>query len=151
MLDTLWLVSVFLLALSAGAAFTHVLEVPGKRGLPLETVVVIQQRLYVGYRYTGLALESGAIAALVAATCVAYGDGVIFWLSLAALGAVLGTTLVFVAWTDRKNRVIARWRAGDALPPDAKHVLSEWELSHATRAVLFLAGIACVLAALITG
>jgi len=151
MLEILWFISVLLLALSAGIAFTHILEIPGKRALPAETVVAIQQQLYPGYRAAGMVIEPLQLIALGAAAAVAYGDATSFWLTVGALAATLAAMLVFVSWTDVENRRMARWQLGEPLPPDWKRVRVRWELSHGGRAVLFLASVALVLGAILAG
>lgn len=50
------LAALLLAALATGPAFTHVLEIPGKRRLRTVTAVAVQQHLYVGYRLPGGAL-----------------------------------------------------------------------------------------------
>lgn len=63
----LWFISASPLALSAGVAFGHPLELPGKRRMPAETAVAVQQQLYVGYRCGGLVMELGALVTLATA------------------------------------------------------------------------------------
>jgi hypothetical protein len=109
--------SAILLALSAGVAFTHVLEIPGKNRLWHQAVVAIQQYLYVGFRSTGAVLEALQLTGLVAATVLVVGEGGRFWLTVAALAADLATAVVFVAVTDRQNRWMARCPA-DAPPSE---------------------------------
>ena len=148
--DVLWSMSVILLALSAGMAFTHVLEIPGKNRLPHEAVVAIQQRLYVGYRYAGTAIEALQLAGLATAAVLSLGEGGRFWLTVAALAADLATAVVFVAVTDRQNR----WMAGVSVdaPPTAgwRRARAHWERSHGARAALFTVALALLLVALAT-
>ena len=150
MIATLWLLSILLLALSAGAAFTHVLEIPGKRELPPQAAVIVQQRLYRGYRSAGKVIEPAQLLVLAAAAAAGSGSGAGFWLTVAALATVAATMAVFAAWTDPANRVMAQWSADR--PPLAAgwQTRRSWEISHATRALLFLLAIALVLAAVLS-
>lgn len=148
--DVLWSLSAILLALSAGTAFTHVLEIPGKNGLPHEAVVAIHQRLNVGYRYAGAVIEALQLAGLATAAVLTLGEGGRFWLTVAALAADLGTALVFAGITDRQNRWMARCPA-DAPPSEGwRRARARWERSHGARAVLFTGALALLLVALAT-
>jgi hypothetical protein len=58
-----WMIALLLSAIASGVAFSHVLEIPGKRRLRAECVVAVQQDLYVGYRLPEAIIEVGAILA----------------------------------------------------------------------------------------
>jgi hypothetical protein len=148
---TLWLLSVLLLALSAGAAFTHVLEIPGKRELSPQAAVIVQQRLYRGYRTAGTVIEPAQLLVLAAtAAAVGLGGGASFWLTVAALAMTAATMVVFAVWTDPANRVMAQWSADRPPLAASWRARRSWEISHATRALLFLLAIALVFAAVVT-
>jgi len=84
-------------------AFSHILEIPGKRRLAPEQAAVVQQKLYVGYRLPAAVIELGALLATAVTTIVVHGRGAQFLLSIAALGAMFGSMVVFVLVTDRQN------------------------------------------------
>ena len=132
-----WLIAALLAGLAAGIAFSHVLEIPGKRDVDDATAATIQQHLYRGYRAPSAVIESGAFVAAVAAAIFAAGVATPFWLTVAAAVALAGTFVVFVAATEVQNRRISRWRI-DALTEDWHETRRRWELSHGIRAVLFL-------------
>jgi hypothetical protein len=46
----LLMIALLLSALASGVAFSHILEIPGKRRFPPDLAVLVQQNLYVGYR-----------------------------------------------------------------------------------------------------
>ena len=51
MAATVFLMLALLLgALASGVAFSHILEIPGKRRMTAEYALTVQQLLYVGYR-----------------------------------------------------------------------------------------------------
>jgi hypothetical protein len=143
----LWMIALLLSAVATGVAFSHVLEVPGKRRLPAEVAVAVQQQLYVGYRTPAAIMELGALLSTLAVVPLAWDDGAACGLTLAALAALLGALLVFVFVTDRANRRILAWRVED-LPPDWARVRARWEVSHGVRSMLFLAAVGLLAAAL---
>src|SRR5215218_6556541 len=146
--EVLWSLSAVLLALSAGIAFTHVLEIPGKDRLPHPAVVAIQQRLYVGYRYVGAIIEALQLAGLAAAAVLTAGEDERFWLTVAALAADLAAAVVFVGVTDPQNRWMARCPA-EAQPSEGwRRARGRWDRSHGARAALFTTALALLLVAL---
>jgi hypothetical protein len=77
-----WMIALLLSALASGVAFSHVLEIPGKRRMRTEHAIVVQQVLYVGYRMPAAVIEVGALLATALATLLVWGDGTRFWLSV---------------------------------------------------------------------
>jgi hypothetical protein len=75
MATSFYLITALLLALAAGVAFSHVLEVPGKRRLAAETAVGLHQTLYTGHRAPMALIEIGAGAAALVATILAADAG----------------------------------------------------------------------------
>jgi hypothetical protein len=53
----LLMIAVLLSALAGGVAFSHILEIPGKRRLPTEYAVAVQKTLCVEYRVPAAAIE----------------------------------------------------------------------------------------------
>ena len=142
-------IALLLSALASGVAFSHLLEIPGKRRMPAEMAVAVQQILYVGYRVPAAVIEGGAILTAAGATLLVWGEGARFGLGLAALVALLGTMVIFVSVTDRQNRRILAWRPDDP-PSDWTRVRATWEASHGARALLFLAAVGLLAAAIHT-
>jgi hypothetical protein len=142
-----WMIALLLSALASGVALSHILEIPGKRRMSTEHAFAVQKELYIGYRLPAALIEAGAgIAALVAVVLV-WGQGMKFWLTLAAWVAETATLVVFFSVTDRQNRRFAAWRADD-LPADWTRARARWDASHAVRGALFLAAVALLAAAL---
>jgi len=56
-------------ALPPGVAFSHLLEIPGKRRMPAEYGVAIQKDLYTGYRVPAAPVELGATLSAVSQPC----------------------------------------------------------------------------------
>jgi uncharacterized membrane protein len=134
-------------ALASGVAFSHLLEIPGKRRMPTEYAVAVQQLLYVGYRAPAAVIELGAMLSALVAIVLVWGEGGEFWLTVVALAALVGTMVVFVLVTERQNRRILSWHA-DAVPADWTRIRARWEASHGARAGLFLAAVGLLAAAL---
>jgi len=141
------MIALLLSALASGVAFSHILEIPGKRRMSTEHALAVQKELYVGYRAPAAAIEVGAILTTLVAMLLVWGEGPEFWLTLAALVALLGTMIVFVLVTDPQNRKILGWKADD-LPSDWTRVRARWEASHGLRSALFLAAVGLLAAAL---
>lgn len=152
MTNLLLIIGLLLAALSAGVALTHLLEIPGKRTLAPATAVTAQQWLYVGYRVPGAVLEFGSLLVLAVGAILLSGEGAEFWFTLAAFGALLAATIVFLAWTNRQNHRIAKWRPEQAtqrMPKRWVKTRRRWETSHGVRAALFLVGVGLVAGALV--
>jgi Domain of unknown function (DUF1772) len=147
--QTFWIIAALLTALASGVALSHVLEIPGKRDLDTATAIVVQQRLYRGFRVPGAVVEFGALVASVVAAVFAAGETAAMWWTVAAAAAVLGTSIVFFAATDVQNQRITRWEPA-ALPDDWEETRHRWELSHGIRAVLFLIALGCLAGAMLS-
>ena|SRR5438132_5257068 len=143
------LIALLLAALASGVAFSHLLEVPGKRRLPTDVAVTVQQTLYVGYRLPSALIELGAIVTCALAVAVGWNRSSC-WLTLAALVTMLGAMVVFGLVTDRQNRRMLSWLIGD-LPDDWTRVRARWEASHGVRAVLFVSAVGLLALALHKG
>jgi hypothetical protein len=146
----LLMMALLLGALASGVAFSHLLEIPGKRRMATEFAVAVQQLLYVGYRAPAAVIEIGAMLSALVALVLVWAEGAEFWLTLAAVAALVGTMVVFVLVTDRQNRQILAWQPDD-LPTDWTHVRARWEASHGVRAGLFLVAVGFLAAALHVG
>ena len=68
-------IALLMSALASGVAFSHLLEIPGKRRMPAEMAVAVQQILYVGYRVPAAVIEGGAILTAGGATLLVWGEG----------------------------------------------------------------------------
>ena len=100
------LIALLLSALASGVAFSHVLEISGKRRLSTVSAITIQPNLYTGYRTPAAVIEAGAILAALVATVLLWERGAVFGLTLAADIVLLATMIVLVLVTDRQNRRI---------------------------------------------
>jgi uncharacterized membrane protein len=142
-----WMLALLLSALASGVAFSHILEIRGKRRMGPDQAIEVQQVLYVGYRLPAAVIEVGATVIALAAALLVWGKGAEFWLGAAASAALLGSLVVFAAVTDRQNRRILAWRPDDP-PSDWARVRATWESSHGVRAALFLAAVGLLAAAI---
>src|SRR3979409_1724090 len=82
--------ALLLSALASGVAFSHILEIPGKRRMGPEQAIEVQQVLYVGYRLPAAVIEVGATVIALAAALLVWGKGAEFWLGAPAPTAPLG-------------------------------------------------------------
>jgi hypothetical protein len=140
--------SLYLVALTLGLAFAHVLEWPGKLRLGGTDWLTVQHNLYVGFGTAGAVVEVLAVLStwllvlLVRARRPAFG-----WTLAAALLVSAGLAAWFVLVAPM-NAVLAQWTPA-SLPADWTTVRDRWEAGHAVHAALFGLGFAALLMGLL--
>ncbi len=145
------LLTTLLVALSAGMAFCHLLEMPVRLGYPAELWIRVTVT-EATYRYfgapVGAAIESGAWLTAVGLAFLSRGQGWTF--RLTAAGAVLAVAAhaVWWLWVQPVNSEMAGW-SPDAIPPLFDAARAQWEAAHAARAALFVAALGALIAAAI--
>ncbi|HWF12201.1 MAG TPA: hypothetical protein VG272_00570 [Candidatus Acidoferrales bacterium] len=157
-------VTVFLAAIAMSMALAHALEYPGKRRLDAETYMAVQTIYYPGFTLGGIGEPLAAISTLL--LLIAVRDrGVVFWLILGALFALVAMHLVFWFVTQPTNKFwlrnqqlsgagarffnVDRSEAGstevdranpamlrEKVNPEWKRFRDRWEYSHVIRAAL---------------
>ncbi len=153
-------ISIFLAAVVMGLALAHALELPGKLRLDKEQYYVVQTIYYPGFTWAGVA-EPLAIIAAAAALLGAPAHTRLFWLTAAALAALVLTQAVFWLRVQPVNR---QWlgsmeisgaadrffRTGESAAPstDWKRLRDRWENGHLTRAFASTAAFVALLLAM---
>ena len=144
-----YFVTVILTALLMGTSFAHTLEMPPKMAADGVLWMTFQHTLYPYFAYAGAPVELGSIVGVAGLSFLLRGRRPAFY---QALGATLClATAFFVVWlgfTNVVNAETATWTA-DSIPKDWAAWRSQWEYSHATRFVLHLASLACLVVPLI--
>ena len=138
LLTCLAAIGVTAIALVAGTAFAHVLEVPHKLAMAALEWHAVQSVLYDGWGRQLLRLE------LLAATCLA----IVAWcapptrpfLGITLALMVLAEGIVFLVWIAPTNAAVDGWGGGRALA-DWAALRANWEWGHAGRAAITAAAV----------
>jgi len=150
MLAFLQVVTVMLVALAAGLALAHALELPGKLLLDKASYYAIQPIYYPGFTIGGAVGELGGIVATVLLAVVTPAGTLDFWLVLAALAGLLAMHAIYWTVTHPVNNF---WVAGKTMNaagaaffgfgsrregwnPEWTELRDRWEYSHVARAVV---------------
>ena len=164
MLALMQVATLLLVSLVLTPALAHALEWPGKKRLDKKAYLTVQRIYYPGFTFAGILEPLSALAALVLLVMTPR-DQAAFWLTAAALAALVAMQSVYWLWTHPLNKV---WLEGEHLgkagsqffalgaeraPGDRAAADSEawtvlrdrWEHSHLVRAAC--AGVSLVLLA----
>lgn len=128
-----WFLSLIFTVLALVPAGAHLAELPRKLGLPGQEYLIVQQ-IYTGWALFGVAI----IAALVSTgvlTILMWGRGWTFALTLLAFLSMATTQVIFWTATQPANRLTRNW---SLLPENWAQLRLQWEVSHATNAILTL-------------
>jgi hypothetical protein len=129
-----WL-TIMLTALSLVPALAHLLEMPAKMTYDGPLWLRLQQSLYGAFGTFGGAFEVGAvITTIVLVTLVRDRRPAFGWTLLGAV-CVVAAHAAFWIWLAPVNATIAATAPG-TLPADWMEMRSQWEYTHAARAVL---------------
>ncbi len=132
--------TILLAALSMGMAFSHVLEMPAKLAYDAALWTRVQHTLYLGYGTVGAVIEVGAVvASIVLAWRTRHERPVSRYTALGA-ACLLAALVVWLAFVAPMNAIVSGWTT-DALPAGWTGVRQQWEIAHAGRFVLLLAGL----------
>lgn len=137
------LVTIVFTALSTSVAMCHLLELPAKLRLPGGEWVRLLQTLYPpAFGTVGAVFEVGAVvSALVLLALVRRRPG--FGWTFAAAGALVIMHMIFWIWIAPVNAILGA-AAPATLPENWTALRDQWEYSHATRALLQVAALACL-------
>ena len=142
--------SVGLLAISSVAvclvpAGAHLFELVNKMGLPPAQYMTVQS-IYAGWSLFGIAIAAALVLTALHAWIVRR-HGVSLRLSMAALGCLLASQVVFWTFTYPMNRASGDWTR---VPDGFEVARRQWEYSHAANATItLLAFLAITLSALL--
>lgn len=132
-LKTLYFLALILTALAMSAAMAHFFELPNKIDISGEHYLIVQ-RNYDNWHVIGLVVPA-AFLSVVALTIGLRRAGAPFNLALIALLLLVAELAVFWMLTAPVNRATASWTM---LPDNWEQLRSQWEYSHAARALLYL-------------
>jgi hypothetical protein len=140
MLLRIWqFVTVYLTALTLSLTFCHLLEMPRKMQYDEGLYMAVQRSLYLYFAWVGAFAEMGAVIFLVVLSALVRNRGVVFYLTLAATLCIAAGLAVWVGFVSPANAQMAQW-SSVPLPANWTDVRRQWELGHATSAVLDLIG-----------
>jgi ABC-type cobalamin transport system permease subunit len=144
-LSTARFLSLLFAALALAPALAHLLELPNKIGLSREDYLTVQQ-IYRGWALLGFVV-AGALLSTLILTIMVRKRPKEFALTLVAFACIVGTQVVFWAFTFPANQQTSNWTV---LPENWMALRTQWEYSHAASAVLnLIALIALIVSVLI--
>jgi hypothetical protein len=111
----------------------HLLSLPNKIGMS-ESDYFIAQRAYDGWWITSFVLVP-TLVLNIALTVMLRGQGLPFWLALAASILMVSTLFVFFAFTQPGNAQTQNWTT---IPANWRELRANWEYSHAANALISL-------------
>ncbi len=148
-LKVLRFLSLFLVALTLGLTFCHVMEIAGKLRLSGAEWLTVQHNLYVAFGPAlGAWIEVGAIVLTWAVAFLVRRHRPAAWLTLGAAActsAGLGVWFLLVA---PMNAALSGWTP-ETLPGDWTGYRDQWEAGHAVHAVLFACGFGALAVAIL--
>jgi hypothetical protein len=127
-----------MVALNAGAAYAHALELPGKMRLDGPDYLTVQQ-IYRTFGPVGALLEPGSLLAAAALTATERNRPAAFALGLTGTGLLAAALAAWLARVAPMNAEMETW-SREAIPVDWTRVRDQWEYTHAARFALQLAG-----------
>lgn len=135
-----------LCALALAPALAHVLELPNKMRLSREEYLVVQQ-IYAGWWMLAVVVLGALLATLLLAI-VSKLKRKGFAAALIAFLCIVGTQIVFWAFTWPMNQQTANW----TLMPENWHAMRmQWEYSHAASAALNLVALVSAIVSSLSG
>lgn len=132
---TAYFVTLFLMALSLGGGWSHVLQIRGKATWPGPLWRTVMETLYRDYATAGAVVEVGSILAAWMLVFFLRGVSPAFWWAVVAAALVslaFGAWLAFIAPI---NTVFATWTPA-TVPADWTGTRDRWEFWHAAIAAL---------------
>jgi hypothetical protein len=140
--------AIVLTALSLGATFSHVLQMPAKLAYSGAQWVLLQQTLYGNFRGLGLLIEIGAVAcALTLALAVRGRHPSLGWTAFGAT-CLAGAHAAWWVGALPVNAQLALYTP-QALPVDLAELRLRWEYTHALRFVLQGAALGALVASVL--
>ena len=129
-----WL-TIMLTALSLVPALAHLLEMPAKMTYDGTLWLRLQQSLYGAFGTFGGAFEVGAVITTIVLVILVRDRRPAFGWTLLGAVCVVAAHVAFWIWLAPVNATIAATAPG-TLPADWMGLRSQWEYTHAARAVL---------------
>jgi len=145
MLRTWRFVTLLLVSLSSGMAFSHALELAPKMHYGAALYLTLHRTLYLLFGAPlGAAIEVGAVLSSIGLACVTRGHRSSFAFSVAGAACMLVAHAMWWIWVNPANSALAHL-ALDAASPAWTHWRDQWEYTHLARFVLQCAGFAMLL------
>lgn len=138
-LKTAQFVALLLTGLSAGVAFTHLLELPNKMSLSAQNYLLVQQHLYQGFGRVIGPIEVGAFLAAIAIVVLVRRRRVTFLLTLFAVICLAIALVVWEIYNGSVNQTVDSWTI-ETMPSNWVTYRNRWEYAHAARAILYTFG-----------
>jgi hypothetical protein len=139
MLTVFRFIAIYLTALTLSMTFSHLLEMPQKMQYGEALYLAVQHSLYLYFAWVGAIAEMGAVVALGVLSALTRRRGRAFSLTVIATVSVAAGLGVWFARVSPANAEMSRW-SGVPLPENWTEVRRQWELGHATSAVLDMIG-----------
>ena len=134
----------FIRALVLAPAIAHLLELPNKISLSRDDYLTVQQ-IYKGWALLGFVV-AGALLSTLLLTIMVRKQPKTFALTVVAFLCILGTQVMFWAFTFPANQQTSNWTV---LPENWMTLRTQWEYSHATSAVLNLIAIIALISSVV--
>jgi hypothetical protein len=135
-MKTIRFLTVMLTALSMGAAFAHLLEMPAKLRYDGPTWLHLLQTLYPpGFGTVGAACEVLAVVASLMLVVATRNRRKAFPWTLLGFSCVLASHAIFWIWVNPVNMTMVPLTP-DTLVMDWTRLRDQWEFAHASRAIL---------------
>lgn len=136
MLVRIWrLLTIVLTALSLAPALGHALEMPAKMRYEGALWLTISQTLYGAFGTVGGAFEIGAVVTTVVLAILVRHRGPAFGWTVLGAACLVAAHVAFWMWLAPVNATVAAFTL-ETLPADWMALRSQWEYTHAARAVL---------------
>jgi hypothetical protein len=131
--------ALILAALTLGMAFSHVLELPRKLAFDARTWTMVNQSLYGYFAIVGGLVEIATVVCLAGLAVADYRRGALRWHLVVAACCFASALLVWAVVVQPANAMISSWNS--ASPPAGwSGWRLRWELGHAGRFCVMLAG-----------
>ncbi|HEY3486872.1 MAG TPA: DUF1772 domain-containing protein [Gammaproteobacteria bacterium] len=129
-------ITIFLVALTTGLAFAHVLQMPAKMLYDATLYMTLQKTLYIawGPAHIGGILEPAAIVSTLLLVVAVRRRRRAYWLSLGAVIALLlAFPLVYFMLVEPVNKIFLET---NVIPANWMQLRVDWETGHAIRFML---------------
>lgn len=144
LLRTWRFITLMLTSLSMAMAFCHLLQMPPRMNYDSALWLTTTQSLFQYFGTVGAFIEGGAwISAILLALFVRKHKPA-FRLTAIGAGCLLAAHVAFWWFIFPINAEIGRWTL-DTIPANWTRIRSQWEYTHATRAILQILGLASLL------
>jgi hypothetical protein len=136
-------ITIMLTALALGAAFCHLMELPGKMTFDAPLYVMLHRTLYPTFGQTAGWAEGLALLGVFGLAWRVRKRGMAFPLTAAAAACQGAAMTVFLMFVHPANLTMSGWPL-DSIPSDWTRWRDQWEYTHAARALLQMGALAAL-------